>query len=74
MNYPSAIVVAAGLIAGALALTSTGQSQPPPQPGKYRAVADSAGRVWRVDTSTGGLQRCWEDSNGNILCTRPGMP
>jgi hypothetical protein len=73
MNYPRAIVVAAGLIAGALVLTSSGHGQSPGI-GKYGAAHDSTGGVWRIDTTTGGVARCTVNVGGQIQCTQPAMP
>ena len=73
MNYATAIVIAAGLIAGAflnhvvapLIVDGTGtvQSQPPQSApvGKYAIATDgtSKGSIWRVDTGTGQLWHCY---------------
>jgi hypothetical protein len=84
MNYAIAIVIAAGLIAGAF-LTGPGQSQPPQPPpvGKYTIATDgtSKGSIWRVDTATGQLWHCYAVGGpapadpGTIRCkTEPAPP
>ena len=77
MSYPGAIVIAAGLIAGALILTGTGQTQVT-SIGKYAIAAEASGAAaWRLDTTTGVLQRCmWETSGapgGQVLCSRAAL-
>jgi hypothetical protein len=81
MNYAIAIVIAAGLIAGAF-LTGPVQSQPPPV-AKYAIASDgtSKGSIWRVDTATGQLWHCYAVGGpapadpGTIKCkTEPGRP
>ena len=69
MNYPNAIVVAAGLIAGALVFSSQGVSQT--SIGKF-AIAPVSGQndrggVWRVDTTTGVVVYCG-DPGGAMAC------
>lgn len=72
MTYSGAIVAAAGLIAGALVLTGTGQSQPQPVIGRYALVADAGSKwVWRLDTSTGALQLCRDAQNNDVECSNP---
>jgi len=69
MNYPSAIVVAAGLIAGALVFTGQGISQTSPN-GRYVIVAGNTassanGVLWRGDTTNGKVSSCSVTDGGN---------
>ena len=81
MKYAIAIVIAAGLIAGAF-LTGPVQSQPAPV-GKYAIASDgtSKGSIWRVDTATGKLWHCYAvggpapSDPGTVKCkTEPAPP
>jgi hypothetical protein len=65
MNYPTAIVVSAGLIAGAL-LTSQGHSQP--AGARYAIAGDGAAGVWLLDVAAGTVWACKRDAN-NVVCT-----
>jgi len=71
MNYRGAIIVAAGLIAGALLLTGQGQS--PTAIARYALAHDAAaGAAWRMDTTTGAIWRCvYESPIGQVKCTQP---
>jgi hypothetical protein len=71
MDYPGAIVIGAGLIAGALILAGQGYSQAPV--GQYAIAPDAAnGSAWRIDTTTGAIVRCTFNSNvGKVQCTQP---
>jgi hypothetical protein len=66
MNYPTAIVVSAGLIAGAVLLTSQGHSQPATS--KYAVSADSVG-AWVLDTTAGIVWACKRDIGTSIECS-----
>jgi hypothetical protein len=70
MTYTGAIVVGAGLLAGALILTGSGQSQTPTQ-GKYvgAGVSESGGTAWRVDTQTGEMAYCTVAGTGGTRKT-----
>ena len=81
MKYAIAIVIAAGLIAGAF-LSGPVQSQPAPV-GKYAIATDgeSKGSIWRLDTATGQLWHCYAVGGpapadpGTIRCkTEPAPP
>ena len=81
MKYAIAIVIAAGLIAGAF-LTGPVQPQSPPV-GKYAIATDgtSKGSIWRVDTATGQLWHCYAVGGpaaadpGTVRCkTEPAPP
>ena len=65
MNYPAAIIVSAGLIAGAL-YTSQGQSQP--AGARYAIAGDGAAGAWVLDVTAGTLWACKRDAN-NVVCT-----
>jgi|RhiMetdeSRZDD1v2_1073273.scaffolds.fasta_scaffold1012990_2 hypothetical protein len=75
MNSPGAIVVAAGLIAGALIATSQGHSQTAAI-GRYAvgATKPDGSAVWWLDTSTGNLVYCRLMSNYGIQCGRGTNP
>jgi len=66
MNYPTAIVVSAGLIAGVL-LTSQGHSQP--ASARYAIAGDGAAGAWVLDVGAGTLWACKRDAN-NVVCTQ----
>src|SRR4029450_8924719 len=69
MNYPTAIVVSAGLIASAMFLTSQGHSQP--AAGRY-AVSGDTGYAWVLDTTAGTVWGCKSvPTGGAIVCTPP---
>ena len=59
VNYPGAIVIAAGLIAAAVLLLSRADSQSPAL-GKFVGVgvADNGLSAWKIDSSTGELSYC----------------
>ena len=66
MNYPQAIVAAAGILAGAIIVTSMGRTAPGEQTGgsapRYLIAAMPGQKVanaWRVDTRTGQVYRCF---------------
>ena len=66
MNYPQAIVAAAGILAGAIIVTSMGRTAPGEQTGasapRYLVAATPGQKVanaWRVDTRTGQMYRCF---------------
>ena len=56
MNYPTAIVIAAALIAGAIATTGARSANPEPT---FAIVAETTGSgVWRINTRTGAVSAC----------------
>jgi hypothetical protein len=59
LNHPAAVVIAAGLIAGAVMLSSRADSQAPP-PAKFVGVgvADNGLTAWRIDSTTGEMHYC----------------
>jgi hypothetical protein len=71
MNYSTAIVIGAGLIAGAVLLSSRADSQASAV-GKYVGVgvSDSGAVAWRIDSSTGEMTQCTA-SGQKITCVRP---
>lgn len=71
MRYSTAIVIAAGLIAGAVMLSSRADSQSS-VPGKYVGVgvSDNGAVAWRIDSSTGEMSQCTV-SGQKITCLRP---
>ena len=73
MNYPGAIVIAAGLIAGAMIATNHGHSQPIASVGRYALTTTAAdpSRVWWLDTATGRFTHCHTEGpagNSRIFC------
>ena len=69
MNYPTAIVVSAGLIASAVFLTGQGHSQS--AAGRYAVSADT-GYAWVLDTTAGTVWGCKTiPTGGAIACTPP---
>jgi hypothetical protein len=71
MNYPTAIVIAAGLLAGAVVLSSRADSQSPSL-GKYLGVgvSENGNFAWRIDSTTGEMSQCTA-SGQRIACLRP---
>jgi hypothetical protein len=81
MNIPGALVVAAGLIAGAVVVSGHGQAQsrtpeaakaasaPPSVVGRYLLVATSGQDAWRIDTATGDVHYCVYKSN-RVVCDK----
>ena len=66
MNYPQAIVAAAGILAGAIIMTNMGQTASdryPADSGSRYLVAATPGQkvanAWRIDTQTGEIYRCF---------------
>ncbi len=56
MNYPTAIVIAAALIAGAIATTGARSADHEPA---FDIVADAQSRgAWRINTRTGAVSAC----------------
>jgi len=77
MNYPQAIVAAAGILAGAIVLNQLGQTAPvPPLPwpgGRYQIAATPGQRVanaWWLDVKTGDLYRCFA-TGGDVRAHLP---
>jgi hypothetical protein len=81
MNYPGAIIIASGLIAGALLLTGqgqpqtvlTGQGQAQTAIARYALAHDAAaGAAWRMDTTSGSIWRCvYAPTTDQVKCTQP---
>jgi len=71
MNYSTAIVIGAGLIAGSVMLSSRADSQSPAA-GKCVGVgvSDNDTVAWRIDSSTGEMSQC-NASGQKIVCLRP---
>ncbi len=72
MTYPQAIVAAAGILAGAIVITSLAQTAPaapaaPPGPAAEKSpryqISSTPGKsvanAWRLDMKTGDLYRCF---------------
>jgi hypothetical protein len=76
MNYPGAIVIAAGLISGALLLSSQVSSQSAIAIGRYQFGGTSADgkEAWRVHTSTGEMAHCTYQSGPKVTCVPGGRP
>jgi hypothetical protein len=74
MNYPGAIVVAAGLISGALLLSSQGSSQNAAGRFQIGGVAQSGLASWRVDTGTGEMAYCSASPPTSVTCVKGGKP
>ena len=72
MSYPAAIVIAAGLISGALLLSSQASSQS--AIGRYQIGGISADgkETWRVHTSTGEMAHCKHEA-GRVACVQGGL-
>jgi hypothetical protein len=68
MNPLYAIVIAAGLIAGAVLVSSRADSQSALS-GRYVGVgvADNGLAAWRIDTTTGDMQYCTLSSK-KVVC------
>jgi hypothetical protein len=73
MNYPGAIIIASGLIAGALLLTGQVQPQTAVTVARFALAHDAAaGAAWRMDSTNGSIWRCVYDSpSGQVKCTQP---
>jgi hypothetical protein len=71
MTYPTAVVIAAGLIAGAVVLAGRADSQSPAA-AKFVGVgvSENGTVAWRLDTGTGELSQCTV-SNQRIVCLKP---
>lgn len=66
MNYPQAIVAAAGILAGAIIVTGLAQTAPDRrfagENPRYLVAATPGHKVanaWRIDTKTGQIFRCF---------------
>ena len=73
MNYPGALVIAAGLISGALFLSSQVSSQSAIAIGRYQigGISTDGKETWRVHTSTGEMAHCRYES-GKVACVQGG--
>jgi hypothetical protein len=72
MSSSTPIVIAAGLLAGAVLLSSRADSQAP-APGKFLGVgvSDNGSVAWRVDSMTGEMMQCTASpSVQRIVCLR----
>jgi hypothetical protein len=71
MTYPTAIVIAVGLLSGAVLLSSRADSQSSAL-GKFIGVgvSDSGAIAWRIDSSTGEMTQCTVSAQ-RIVCLRP---
>ena len=71
MNYPMAIVIAAALIAGAMFFSNQNNLDAAVN-GEWAGIgADSQGKAWVINTSTGKMKTCWygkSDGNWTVLC------
>ena len=74
MNYPGAIVIAAGLISGSLLLSSQVSSQSAIAIGRYQIGGISADgkEAWRVHTSTGEMAHCKAERAPKVTCVQGG--
>jgi hypothetical protein len=74
MNYPGAIVIAAGLVSGALLLSSQVSSQSAIAIGRYQigGISTDGKEVWRVHTSTGEMAHCKYESGTKVTCVQGG--
>ncbi len=71
MNYPQAIVAAAGILAGAIVLGNFAQTAPAgfsgEKTGRYQIAAapgQSVANAWRLDRRTGEVYRCFATGGG----------
>ncbi len=74
MTYPQAIVIAASLIAAAIFVTNdvpTAQAQLT-GPWQMAVVPTENNIAWRINTTTGQMQRCI--SGKNPFCTETPVP
>lgn len=69
MGYSTAIVIAAGLLAGAVMLSGRADSQSPAA-GRYVGVgvADSGTAAWKLDSATGEMSYCTYASGAGVSC------
>ena len=71
MNYPMAIVIAAALITGAMFFSNQNNLDAAVN-GEWAGIgADSQGKAWVINTSTGKMKTCWygkSDGNWTVLC------
>ena len=71
MNYPTAIVIAAALIAGAMFFSNQNDLDAAGN-GEWAGIgADSQGKAWVINTSSGKMKTCWygkSDGNWTVLC------
>ena len=71
MNYPMALVIASALIAGAMFFSNQNDIDTAGI-GEWAGIgADSQGKAWVINTSTGKMKTCWygkSDGNWTVLC------
>ena len=72
MNYPAAIVIAAGLISGALLLRSQSASQNATARYQTGGVSTDGSAAWRVDTGTGEMAHRKYESGPKVTCVQAG--
>ena len=65
MNWPTAVVIVSGLIAGALVLSRPAVSQ---SPGTWTGVGLEGNWGWVVNTATGQVKACHNSSGPGLTC------
>ena len=65
MNWPTAVVIVSGLIAGALVLSRPAVSQ---SPGTWTGVGMEGNWGWVVNTVTGQIKACHNPSGPGLTC------
>jgi hypothetical protein len=65
MNWPTTVVIASGLIAGALVLSRPAVSQ---SPGTWTGVGMEGNWGWVVNTVTGQVKACHNPSGPALTC------
>jgi hypothetical protein len=67
MNWPMAVVISSGLIAGALVLSRPAVSQAPGVLGTWTGVGMEGNWGWVVNTATGQVKACQNSASG-VTC------
>ena len=65
MNWPTAVVIVSGLMAGALVLSRPAVSQ---SPGAWTGVGMEGNWGWVVNTTTGQVKACQNSSAPALTC------
>jgi hypothetical protein len=65
VNWPTAVVIAAGRIAGALVLSRPAVSQ---SPGTWTGVGMEGNWGWVVNATTGQVKACHNSSAATLTC------